>query len=58
MHVYVLDTGRLVRVLKGHMDTINGCVFNPGEGEMYSAGQDGIVLVWGRGGDMRRVWEV
>lgn len=58
LHVYGLGSGKLLHILKGHMDTVNGCVYSRMEGEAFSVGRDGQILGWGRGGDVRKVWEV
>eukprot|EP00873_Tetraselmis_striata_P037521 jgi/Tetstr1/457785/TSEL_044330.t1 len=46
IQVFDVHSGELRRVLRGHFDTINACVFNRAAGELYSAAADGNVVVW------------
>ena len=46
--VQVLDlySGAQVKLLRGHLDTINACVFNPRLQELYTGADDASILVW------------
>ena len=46
--IQVLDmhTGEQQKLLRGHMDTINACVFNPSLQELYSGADDASIVVW------------
>ncbi|GMH38513.1 hypothetical protein BSKO_06397 [Bryopsis sp. KO-2023] len=47
VQVFDLSTGETFDNLRGHMDTINCCLFNPSMHELYSGSNDGNILVWG-----------
>ena len=41
-----IGTGEKIGTLRGHMDTVHACVFNPVLQELYSGGNDCQVLAW------------
>ena len=46
--IQVLDmyTGEQRKLLRGHLDTINACVFNPALQELYTGADDASIIVW------------
>ena len=46
--IQVLDmyTGEQCKLLRGHLDTINACVFNPVLQELYTGADDASIIVW------------
>uniref|UniRef100_A0A8C7X8G3 DNA excision repair protein ERCC-8 n=1 Tax=Oryzias sinensis TaxID=183150 RepID=A0A8C7X8G3_9TELE len=44
--VYVLHTGELVTMLRGHYNNVDCCKFHPDHQELYSGGKDGNILAW------------
>ena len=39
-------SGTQCKLLRGHLDTINACTFNPRLQELYTGADDASVLVW------------
>lgn len=46
IQVLQIGTGDSIGVLRGHMDTVHACVFNPALQEVYSGGNDCQILAW------------
>ncbi|BBM97539.1 DNA excision repair protein ERCC-8 [Marchantia polymorpha subsp. ruderalis] len=46
IRVYNLWTGRVLKTLRGHYDTVNCCEFHPYAQEMYSGSNDRKILLW------------
>ena len=47
VQIYDASSGALLRrLLGGHYDTINACLWNEAEGELYSGANDGNIVVW------------
>jgi DNA excision repair protein ERCC-8 len=47
LQVFDISSGRLVTQLRqGHFESINCCVFNPLQEELYSGGNDCSIMAW------------
>ncbi|XP_056145369.1 DNA excision repair protein ERCC-8 [Lampris incognitus] len=44
--VYILHTGELVTMLRGHYNNVDCCEFHPDYQELYSGGKDCNILAW------------
>ncbi len=46
--IQVLDmySGEQHKLLRGHLDTVNACVFNPVFQELYTGADDASIVVW------------
>ena len=57
--VCVLDTRdhSVVKVLKGHYNAVNCCIFNDSALELYSGGNDRNVLIWDSGTSRNATYE-
>lgn len=41
-----VGTGELLGTLRGHLDTVYACAFNPALQELYTGGNDRQLLAW------------
>ena len=46
LQVLQTSTGETLGTLRGHMDSVHACIFNPLSQELYTGGNDCQVLAW------------